>query len=442
VSAARARRAARRRRAAPALAAALAALAALAAPGARDAQAATEEFSTFDVARLDEDDESLLDHLLLRAPRAWRDEWERAPQALRTTQGCLTSGQWFIRTDARFRTALGARAEFGVLLTQDHSDRSRHEALDLETRFATRLGTLGASFRPYFDKSRQDFALFWQTGHDTLPLRARLTFTVEDMFNNLWAWRQTRVGEGSASYVRHPYEPAFEVVARGARWRAEAGGRYLTPSIRDEGPAYLGGALLDRRVTLWGAAAWAALEGEAPGWGWEARTENRQVSSTGRPLPPAGAPGPADSAALAAGDDGRFRRLWSAEAAVRRALGPALEAEVRALYLGRTQRWRPPGGDGRLDAIERVVAAELRWRAHPRLAARAGGQHNRITMARAGATPTPPHGTRRESRAYVGLEARFGNVRVFGVEGIELDPERYEVWFVHDKGFVGLQATF
>ena len=33
-------------------------------------------------------------------------------------------------------------------------------------------------------------------------------------------------------------------------------------------------------------------------------------------------------------------------------------------------------------------------------------------------------------------------VSVSGVEGIELDPEPYPVWFVHDKGFLQLQAPF
>src|SRR5262249_50312728 len=66
---------------------------------ARPAHAGTEEFSTFDVATMEEDDESLMDHVLLRPPREWRSEWERAPQAIRTSQGCLTSGQWFIDTD-------------------------------------------------------------------------------------------------------------------------------------------------------------------------------------------------------------------------------------------------------------------------------------------------------------------------------------------------------
>jgi hypothetical protein len=28
------------------------------------------------------------------------------------------------------------------------------------------------------------------------------------------------------------------------------------------------------------------------------------------------------------------------------------------------------------------------------------------------------------------------------IEGIELDPEPYEVWWVHDKGFLHLQTTF
>ena len=51
-------------------------------------------------------------------------------------------------------------------------------------------------------------------------------------------------------------------------------------------------------------------------------------------------------------------------------------------------------------------------------------------------------GTRNESRAYVGVSARFGRVRLDGVEGIELDPEGYEVWFVHDKAFLQFQTTF
>ena len=50
--------------------------------GTRSASAGTEEFSTFDVMAQEEDDESLLDHFMSRRPREWRDEWERAPQAI------------------------------------------------------------------------------------------------------------------------------------------------------------------------------------------------------------------------------------------------------------------------------------------------------------------------------------------------------------------------
>ena len=44
--------------------------------------------------------------------------------------------------------------------------------------------------------------------------------------------------------------------------------------------------------------------------------------------------------------------------------------------------------------------------------------------------------------AYIGLALRFGRVRIAGIEGIELDPEHYEVWLVHDKGFLQQQMTF
>ena len=67
------------------------------------ARASTEEFSSFDVERPEEDDESVLDHLLARPPAEWRDEWERAPQAFRTSQGCFTSGQWYTDNAAQAR---------------------------------------------------------------------------------------------------------------------------------------------------------------------------------------------------------------------------------------------------------------------------------------------------------------------------------------------------
>src|SRR5437762_3838930 len=110
------------------------------------------------------------------------------------------------------------------------SDISSYQYIDFSFRFPTRIGTAGAMFRPLFDKSRQDFALMWETGSDTSSFDSQLVFTFEDMFNNLWAWRQTRVGNESEPYLRHPYEPALRLRGRGDRWRAELSGKYLTPS--------------------------------------------------------------------------------------------------------------------------------------------------------------------------------------------------------------------
>jgi hypothetical protein len=42
----------------------------------------------------------------------------------------------------------------------------------------------------------------------------------------------------------------------------------------------------------------------------------------------------------------------------------------------------------------------------------------------------------------VGLAVRFGRVTISGVESFELDHEPYEVSWIHDKGFVQLQAIF
>jgi len=396
------------------------------APG--PARAGTEEFSTFDIDRQEEDDESLIDHLLARPPREWRDAWERAPMAFRTGQGCLTSGQWLIHSDLKVETALGDRARFGILLRQAQDDIASYDYLDLSARFPTRVGTLGAMFRPFYDKSRQDLALMWETGADTSALQIQAVFGLEDMFNNLWAFRQTRVGDRSESYVKHPFEPALRVVTRHAHWRTELAMKYLTPSTRRlPADADFDAA---RISTLWGTLADASVEFRSPGFAWELRAHDQQAYSS---LAPEGAP---------FGNDGSFRRQWSVESTMRRPLPMRLSAEARVLYQDRDQHHGPPVGPGALGAVDRVLGAELQWEAHPRLTARLGGLYDRISVARSGVAFRQTYGTRTESRAYLGLAVRFGNVVLSVVEGIELDPEPYEVWAVHDKGFFHLQATF
>jgi 2-dehydro-3-deoxyphosphogluconate aldolase/(4S)-4-hydroxy-2-oxoglutarate aldolase len=410
---------------------ALATLAAVSAPGGlgpSSARAGTEEFSTFDVEALEEDDESLLDHVLLRPPRAWRTEWERAPQAIRTSQGCLTSGQWFIDTDLKLRSPLGKRAEFGLDLRQSESDVSSYEYLDFSFTFATRAwGSPGVMFRPLFDKSRQDLALFWQAGHDTSTTQFQAIFTFEDLFNNFWEFRQSRVGEESEPYERHPYEPALRFATRGDRVRLEIAGKYLTPSRKRIDP-FAGDP--GRITTLWGALATASVETRVLGLDWEVRGLNQQAASSDAPL---------DGSA---GDARNVRRLWSAEVSSRRALGRRVSAEARWIYQERDQSYGGPIGPATLGAVDRllqldaVVALSRNW------SARVGGMQDRITVGRTGTSRFFSYGTRDESRAYVALLARFGRVSVQAIEGLELNPEPYDVWMVHDKGFLHLQTTF
>jgi hypothetical protein len=406
-----------------ALAAALAATLCAAPAG-----AATEEFSTFHVATQEEDDESLLDHVLTRAPRPWRNEWERAPMALRTAQGCLTSGQWFIHTDLKLRAPLGRSARLGVELSQSESDISSYDYLDFSFRFPTRFGTAGASFRPLYDKSRQDFAVLWEAGADTTSFDSQVVFTIEDMFNNLWAFRQTRVGNASEAYLRHPYEPALRLRGRGDRWRAEIGGKYLTPSLKQvQGYTMF---LPQRYTTLWGTLATAAVEADVAGFACELRGWNQQARSTDQPVD------------LSTGDNANWRRQWTAEAAVAREIAPRLGAELRAIYQSRTERWEPPLGPGDFDGIDRMLQLDARWEVTPAFQVRAGGLHDRIHIVHSGFQPYSTWGSRTESRAYFGISARFGRVSIEAIEGVDLDPEGYEVWWVHDKGFLHLQTTF
>lgn len=390
------------------------------------AAASTEEFSTFDVARQEEDDESLLDHFLTRSPRTWRDEWERAPQAIRTSQGCLTSGQWFIDNDLKLRSALGQNARFGLDLRQSENDEVMYDNLDFSFQFPTRYGSPGFMFRPFFDKSRQDFAVTWETGSDTSTYQGRMVFTMEDVFNNLWEFRQTRVGQESKPYTRHPYEPALQFATRQGTWRAELGGRYLTPSVKR---TQRWDGSISRVATLWGARGYAAFELRALGLEWEARGTDHQATSTDYPLQDF------------TGRNRQFRRRWSAETALRRTLASRLSAEVCALYQERNQDYGRPLGPARFRGIDRLLAIETTYGITPTLTGRLGALHDRISITQVGNTPFS-YGTRTESRLYFGLLARFGRVSLSGVEGIELDPEPYDVWGVHDKGFLHLQATF
>lgn len=389
------------------------------------AQAATEEFSTFDVTLQEGDDESLLDHYLTRPLLDWRDEWERAPQAIRTSQGCLTSGQWFIDTDLKVNAPLGRRARFELNLRQSESDVSSYDFLDFSFQFPSRWGTPGILFRPLYDKSRQDFALTWELGADTTAFQLRTAFTMEDMFNNLWAFRQTRVGQKSEPYSRHPYEPAVAMVIRQPRFRAELAGQYLTPSVkRLMGPS----GEIYSVSSLWGTLVHGSVELGGRGLHLEARTTNQQASSSDQTI------------ADFTGRGRDFRRCWTAETAVGSALTRRITAEARWLYQDRAQTLGPPSV-AFFHGIDRMLAFETRYGLSRSLTLRVGALYDRISIVHVGNLPFS-YGTRKESRAFLGVMARFGRVQLSGVEGIELDHETYDVWLVHDKGFLQLQATF
>ncbi len=394
----------------------------------RPARAGTEEFSTFDVWQQEEDDESVIDHLLTHAPREWLPAWQRATNAFRTQEGCLTSGQWFIHTDLKAQTELGDRAKFAVLMRQNDDDISRFDYVDLQFRYPIVRGTVVGMFRPFFDKSRQDFAVSWELGADTTAFQVTATFGLEDLFNNLWAFRQTRVGNHVEAYLRHPWEPALRVASRHDHWSADVQARYLTPSEKSvPGTVDPDSVTL---TTLWGTQVTADVLVRALGCEWELTGSNQQAYST------------AALVGAGVGPGGNYRRGWSGEATVRRDLARNLGAELSYVYSNRAQHHTAPLGPGAFGALDRVAQAELSWRAHPRLTVRAGGMFDRVDVAQSGLVFQHSYGTRNESRGYLGLAARFGRVTISGVEGIELDPEPYPVWFHHDKGFLTLQAIF
>lgn len=391
------------------------------------ARASVEEFSTYDLARMEEDDENFLDRWLTRMPARWSAEYAAAPNAFRTSQGCYTSGEWYMRHDLKARAALGERAWLDVGFEQVTDNLASWQWVRLDFRWPTkRAGTFGFRFQPAPDKSQQDFAALWDWGSPGDPLQVAAVFTVEDAFNSLWEFRQARVGDRNEPYRAHPVEPALYVTTEGRRHRVEVGGKWLTPLRRD---------ILDPDTTrngsysLWGAKGHLLAELSLEHWELEARFESEQVRSS-------------EVSVLQPGDGRSFRRRWLAETAVRRVLGSGWRAEARGAYQDRTQDWSPPLGLAAMRALDRGAALEVSGPPKEGWFMRVGFMRDKVGFAARGVIPASTWGTRRESRAYVGLEARFGRVRVQGIEGVELDAERYEVSFHHDKGFLQLQTTF
>src|SRR5262249_47236154 len=148
------------------------------------ARASYEEFATLDVGREEEDDENLLDHVLVRLPMDWRDEWEQARGGFRTAEGCFTSGQWYLDHELKVRVPMGDRSSMDLGIRDVDDEESIYNWPQFAFRSPLRrVGLAGIRFRPNFDKSRQDAAIMWDHGNARTPLQVQATFTIEDIFN-------------------------------------------------------------------------------------------------------------------------------------------------------------------------------------------------------------------------------------------------------------------
>src|SRR5262245_8974011 len=229
-------------------------LALLAAPRAR---ASYEEFATLDVGREEEDDENLLDHVLVQPPPAWAAEWARATRGFRTSQGCFTAGQWYLDNELKVKVPMGDMTYFDLGIREVADDEATYDWTQFDLRFPLRhAGLWGFRFRPTFDKGRADMGVLGDLGMDTSRIQVQAVFGLADIFNKFWALRQTRVGDDSEPYLKHPYEPALHLAWRGEVPHFDANVKWLTPSnkrfvTRD--------TLLLRREVLWGVKHDASL---------------------------------------------------------------------------------------------------------------------------------------------------------------------------------------
>jgi len=395
--------------------------------GAAPARASYEEFLTLNVGKLEEDDESLLDHVLVRQPREWRDAWEQSPSGFRSSQGCFTSGKWFLDHDLHVRVPMGDTSTLTIEMREVSDDEASYDWTRFDLRFpVSHVGTLGLRLSPTFDKSRHDAALTWEHGRPDSGFTVRAVMGLEDVFNKFWSSRQVRVGDESEPYERHPYEPELRFGWRSASTRAALGGKWQTPSIKfidTHDPA------LHRRVHLWGVKYDASLAQRFGAHTAEIGFESVQASQY-------------QFWDVEPGDHHTYGRRSRGEAAYTRWIGEQGRVTLRYVYQQRTQVWRPPIANHLLDVIDRMPWAEAGFRTPANSYTRVGFMRDRVTVSGIPWQPVYTEGTRLETRAYVALQLRFGRVQVEGIECIELNREPYDVAFIHDKGFLHFQTTF
>ncbi len=409
--------------------AALAALLAWAiAFGPTPARATYEEFRSLYIGKLEEDDETLLDHVLVHQPLEWREAWERSPGGFRSSQGCFTSGKWFLDHDLKVRVPMGDTTTLTIEIRNVSDDESTYDWTRFDLRFpiSHHLGTVGLRLSPTFDKSRHDVALMWEHGRPDSGFSVQAVAGLEDVFNKFWSSRQVRVGDESEPYERHPYEPALRLGWIGNGTRATVGGKWQTPSIKfidTHDPA------LRRRDHLWGVKHDASVAQRFGRNTAELGYESVQASTF-------------EYWDFVPGDHHRYGRRTRGEAAYTRWLGEHGRLTMRFIYQERTQVWRPPVTNDALSVIDRMPVIEAGFRAPLDTYARVGLMRNRVTVVGIPWRPVYTEGTRLETRGYLALQFRFGKVLVQGIECIELNREPYDVAFIHDKGFLHFQTTF
>jgi hypothetical protein len=395
------------------------------------ARASYEEFSTLNVGVTEGDDEYMFDQELVRSPFYWHDEYNQTTNAFRSSMGCFTAGNWHIDNNLKLTVPLGDTVKF----TLDYLDYADMESIygwtRLEARFPVfHTGMWGFRYTPNFEKSRQDFALFWEHGNAFTPLQVQTVFTLEDGFNNFWAQRQVKVGGQPEPYIRHPYEPAASITWRGKGPKFSLNAKWLTPSTKQ----FETTDSATRRIEkLWGAK----------GNGTVSQRIGRTTIASAFEMVTSSSYAYWDQVP---GDHHLFARRWRIDGSLTQDFGEDAHVAVRYYYMDRTQVWRPPFANTTLKVIDRCVFLDSWFKAPWDMGARIGLLRDRVTVWHDGGIYGLPgfdsQGTRYEDRAILSLHKMFGKVRLQGIEGIELDKEPYPVTFHHDKGFLFMQTTF
>jgi len=406
------------------------------------------------------DSEYYLDMLTMKYDRNWRELWETNDNIFRLRLGSLNVEQWAFREQLKFSSELSRRFRLRYWMDKERTlneDNGTRNEIEIEYRILKDI-YLSLFIAPSFWKRENDAAIGLQR-RTAVDRYYRLIFKVHDFANNFSYEHSDRIEGENNLYKRQPLELILDVRDRiGSSMRFGVNGSYLRnwrkeyrfldhpeDNYNEEGQRRCLDIWIEKKMSpsllfnldIKGAHYSAVRDG--------LEEEHRVAEFTPRVW---WYPGGLRQSGIEAGIDKYNRNI------IKEKTGPVEEEDksarlpkrshfsVCAGFQVRYEKWKARGvdpGDFRKDEL--LPFCLIRSRISSRNILEAGYLADRYKSERTGSLAG--ESARWENRIKLAWEFLFnGKSRIRVIETLDLDPEDWGEFSLHDHFFVMMQVVF